>query len=93
MERGVEAPEAVDRERDERGDVGLDGDVARQDRHRVAELLGERREAVRHHVAGRDPAALGGDAPRDRPADARTGTGHERDLALVAVRHVATSSS
>ena len=87
VERGVHGAEPLDGEADQCGHVVLHRHVAGQRRHGIAELVGQRRQAVGHDVAGDDRAALGRDAPGDRPADAGAGAGHERHLALEAVRH------
>ena len=64
--------------RDERvavGDVGLDGDRA------VAELVGQRLDAVGAAGQQRDPVAVGGQRAGGRLADARGGAGDDRDAA------------
>ena len=57
------------------GDVGLDRDRA------VAELAGQRLDAVRAAGQQRDAVAVGGQRAGGRLADARRGAGDDRDAA------------
>ena len=59
------------------GDVGLDGDRA------VAELVGERLDAVGAAGQQRDAVAVGGQRAGGGLADARRGAGDDRDAAGV----------
>ena len=69
------------------GDVGLDGDRA------VAELVGQRLDAVGAAREQRDAVAVGGQRAGGRLADARGGAGDDGDAAVLIGAHAVTSSS
>ncbi len=69
-----------------------DGHVARHGGDLVTELGLQRLQAGAVDVTGGDPAALGDEAPGDRPADARRRAGDDGGLSVEAVGHRWTRS-
>jgi hypothetical protein len=80
-EGDVQAPEALDRQGDQGLDVGLHGHVGRLDGDRLAQLAGQLAEQALVEVAHHHPGALGHEAPRRGPSDARRAPGDEGHLA------------